>query len=355
MEELHKKYLKSIDDRIAAAKISQLAMAAPLEASSSTKPSRATPASEQRKSAEPRSQVPNQKLGILYALLAVGALKPALALLTRYSWMVDAFPALADLLIRVLKHSISPLYDANLTLPTKAALSSFSKPRARFGTAGVVPAPERRPQLTMTAPTPPNTHQYDYVFFFSRWSERVPLTTTPEDLVDVVEPLLKFVGLHISRDPIFMQKLLRLARVHFASVSSCSDFVVYWRVLTRVHHSNPCQKRIPRTQMACQIWRTPQGLSGSRCCDCTSFQPFPSFVAMRSALWKCGTFCAPTMSHFVGDSTANGRLACTSRILNSGFAKSKWIASQREFFAGCRTIPSIPSPELSQSWHTLIR
>ncbi|RDX55708.1 hypothetical protein OH76DRAFT_1461168 [Lentinus brumalis] len=213
MDDLHKAYLASVEARIAGAKVSQLAMAAPLESggSSSTKPR--APAPEPKKE-EVVKEAPNQKLGILNALLSVGALRPAIAMLSKFPWMVDAYPEIADLMLRIVKHSMQPLY-ASLPLGLDK-LASFSKPRARYGAAGVVPAPGRRPQLTLLAPTPPSTSAIEFVFFFPDWVRRVPTCSTYDDLFDVLEPLMRFIGLHVSRDTIFLLKLLRLGRSHMA-------------------------------------------------------------------------------------------------------------------------------------------
>ncbi|KAI9063149.1 hypothetical protein FKP32DRAFT_1651303 [Trametes sanguinea] len=211
MPALHKAYLDNVEARIAGAKISQLAMAAPLESGgpSNAKP-KVTPASEPK--VEAKKEMPNQKLGLLNGLLAVGALRPAFAVLSKFPWMVDAYPEVADLVIRVLKHSISPLYDT--TVPSKDKTASFMKPRARYGAAGVVPAPERRPYLTLWAPTPPCTSTVEFVFFFPDWVQRVPLCTSYDDIIDVIEPLMRFIGLHVSRDPAFLTRFLRLGRSH---------------------------------------------------------------------------------------------------------------------------------------------
>ncbi|OSD04328.1 hypothetical protein PYCCODRAFT_1444038 [Trametes coccinea BRFM310] len=211
MPALHKAYLDNVEARIAGAKISQLAMAAPLESGgpSNAKP-KAAPAPEPK--IEAKKEMANQKLGLLNGLLAVGALRPAFAVLSKFPWMVDAYPEVADLVIRVLKHSLSPLYDT--TVPSKDKTASFMKPRARYGAAGVVPAPERRPYLTLWAPTPPCTSTVEFVFFFPDWVQRVPLCTSYDDLIDVLEPLMRFIGLHVSRDPAFLTKFLRLGRSH---------------------------------------------------------------------------------------------------------------------------------------------
>ncbi|KAH9899792.1 transcription factor/nuclear export subunit protein 2-domain-containing protein [Cubamyces lactineus] len=211
MPNLHKAYLDNIEARIAGAKISQLAMAAPLESGgpSNSKPK---PAAAPEPKPEVKKEAPNQKLGLLNALLAVGALRPAIAILSKFPWMVDAYPEIADLVIRVLKHSITPLYESTVTARDKTA--SFTKPRARYGAAGVVPAPERRPHLTLWAPTPPCTSTVEFVFFFPDWVRRVPMCTSYDDLIDVLEPLMRFIGLHVSRDPAFLTKFLRLGRHH---------------------------------------------------------------------------------------------------------------------------------------------
>ncbi|TCD67697.1 THO complex subunit 2 [Steccherinum ochraceum] len=212
MENAHKKYLKSVEERISGAKISQLAMAAPLESASAPKSSRQAASTEQRRPPEAPSEGRNQKFGLVHALLSVGAIRPALAILTRHRWMVDAYPAIADLIIRVMKHSMSSLWESSQS--SKASLASFSKPRARYGTSGVVPPPERRTYLTLTAPTPPSTHTTDFIYFFPPWSDSVPMCSSYTDLIDVLEPLMKFVGLHISRDPLFINKFVRLGRLH---------------------------------------------------------------------------------------------------------------------------------------------
>ena len=211
MEAVHKQYLAKVDERISNAKISQLAMAAPLESAGTTSRVKGTPTPEPKKEVK---EPPNQKLGLLNALFAVGALRPAIALLSKWPWMVDAFPEIADLIIRVLQHSITPLYESN---GNAKKATSFTKPRARYGSTGVMPPTERRPHLTLWAPTPPSTSYIDFVFFYPDWTQRVPVCSTLDDLIDVIEPLMRFIGLHISRDPSFLTKFLRLGRTHMTT------------------------------------------------------------------------------------------------------------------------------------------
>lgn len=220
MEQAHKDYLLKIQSRIAGAKISQLAMAAPLESVNSTsKPKVSTPSASKPAEVKEKS---NQKVGVISALLSIGAIRPALSLIATYPWIVDANPQLADLIIRIMKHSIASLYES--TLITKERPTGFVQPKARYGAAGLQPAPARKPHLTFWAPTPPSTSVWDFVFFFPKWTERVPVCTQLSDLVDFVEPFMRLATVHISRDPLFVTKFLRLGRHHLATtVSSPRD------------------------------------------------------------------------------------------------------------------------------------
>ncbi|KAF8138151.1 hypothetical protein EV363DRAFT_1292738 [Boletus edulis] len=191
IESYHKDYLDQVHRRIADAKVTQLAMAAPLESTNGSK-ARSEPVEEIKNVTDWKP--PNQKAAL------------------------DAHVELADLVLRVLRHSIAPLYDTAFVL--KERNPSFTQPRARYSSTGVLLTPTRKPQLTVVAPTPPSTATTEFVFFFPDWSERVPLSTTFEDLVDVIEPLMGFVGLHISRDPLFVSKVTRLGRSQLMSTAT---------------------------------------------------------------------------------------------------------------------------------------
>ncbi|KAF9468910.1 transcription factor/nuclear export subunit protein 2-domain-containing protein [Collybia nuda] len=214
MDQVRKSYIMDVQSRISGAKISQLAMAAPLESnpSSQSKLKASTPV-EIKKPVEPKDV--NQKVGLLAALLAVGALKPALAILSKFPWLVDARPEIADLMIRIMKLSIGSLYE--LSMVTKERNPSFNQPRARYTSGGVAYPATRKPILTLWAPTPPSTNTTAFIFFFPDWVERVPICSSLDDLEDVMEPLMKFIGIHVSRDPLFLTKFLRLGRAHLQS------------------------------------------------------------------------------------------------------------------------------------------
>ena len=242
MKQVHEEYMKDVDSRISSAKVSQLAMAAPLESgASSSKPKPTAPV--ETKAVESK-QLPNQKLGLLSALLSVGALRPAFAILSKCSWLVDAHPEIADLVLRILKQSLSGLYDSLLV--TKERNPSFGHPRARYGTGGLSTPSPRKPVLTLLAPTPPSTSSTDFVFFFPDWIRWVPVCNFLGDLVDVIEPMMRFIGLHVSRDPLFLTKFLRLGRMHIVSTVHLHVHS-YGDMYSQHLFADPCRRRVEET------------------------------------------------------------------------------------------------------------
>lgn len=200
-------------------------MAAPLESSSSyggSKTRNATPA--EAKKPEAIKEMPNQRLGLLHALLSVGALRPAISIISKFPWMVDAFPELSDLMIRVLNYSINDIYESALTFK-KDTMASFTKAKPRFGSSGLVPAAERKPHITLIAPKPPPTSAINFVFFFPEWTQYIPVCSTEDDLIDVLEPLMRFIGPQISRDHMFLTRFLRTGRPHITSIVCTRSYV----------------------------------------------------------------------------------------------------------------------------------
>lgn len=220
MDLTRKEFLENVKSRIIGAKNSLLAMAAPLESgtSSQAKPKATTP--QESKKIEVKNT--NQKIGLLHALLSVGALRPAFAILSQFPWVVDVFPELADLLLRILKHSLEPFYDS---MATKQRNLNFLKPRCRYGPSGAMQPATRKPMLTLWAPTPPSTNGTDFVFFFPDWADRIPKMSSLDDLVDIIEPIMHFIGVHVSRDVLYLTKFLRLGRQHLQPTVCFFTFV----------------------------------------------------------------------------------------------------------------------------------
>ena len=350
MDKVHKNYLADVQSRISGAKTSQLAMAAPLESgSSSQSKSKAATPTDQKKPPEIKD-LPNQKFGLLAGLLAVGALRPAFAIMSKFPWAVDAQPEIADLMLRVMKVSLSTLYESSFV--TKERNPSFTQPRARYGTAGLCYPPPRKPLLTLWAPTPPSTSTNDFVFFFPEWTERVPICSSLDDLVDVIEPLMRFIGLHISRDPLFLTKFLRLGRSHLQSTvvvmfitRETLVLIVFssGRYLSILRQRNLPANLIPSIRFA---------YFGSRYYDCICFRPFLSLEVMLCAPSRYGISSDNTRPRHGGGSMGNGSRRSTTPTQSCVSVKFKQTENPKEYFDAFLTTPSTRSLGPLQSWLT---
>ena len=142
---------------------------------------------------EVQEGLPNQKAGLCGALLSLGMIRPVIATMSEFPWIVDAYPELSDLMIRILDYSIRDLYEQTFESSpqqkkSREAMKNFAVPKSRVGPSGPIPAPERKPHVTLIAPTPPPTSTTDFVFFFPEWTQYVPVCSSMDDVVDVVEP-----------------------------------------------------------------------------------------------------------------------------------------------------------------------
>ena len=226
MPKLKEKYLADVQNRISSSSNNLLAMAAPLESSTSTKgKASGKEAAETTKKVE-QKDAPAQKPMMVIALLSVGVLRPALSLLGVFPWLVDVHREIADLILQIMKTSLQPLWETHFMKERNKRNPSFMQPRARYAAGGVTAPPPRRHQLTLISPTPPSTHTNNFVFFFPNWVEWVPLCHSLDDIGNVIEPLMGYVGLHASRQPLFLTKLLRLGKMQLASTVCATNILL---------------------------------------------------------------------------------------------------------------------------------
>lgn len=150
----------------------------------------------------------NQHRDLAIALLSVGALRPALFIITRHPWLTSRYPQLADIMLKHLEYSIDPVY-RSLSPKTKDpdAAQVYNKPLR-----SAVDGKSQKTKLTMTFPVPPATGDTEQVFFFQQAMERIPVCQSADDLPFIVGPMMKIIGIHAYRHlPLFL-KLGRIAR-----------------------------------------------------------------------------------------------------------------------------------------------
>lgn len=164
----------------------------------------------------------------MIALLSVGAVRQSVSIITQFPWMVAAYPDVADLYLRILRVSLQPLYE-NLYRPNSDFVRSNTTPRSRYGINGVILTPARKIAITLLAPVPPDTATTEFVFFYPNWCDTIPICAELSDIQDILMPLLKFIGVQISRDIGFITKLCRLGKIQLtASVCHFWKTAIYY-------------------------------------------------------------------------------------------------------------------------------
>lgn len=163
---------------------------------------------------------PNQKSGLLKALLSMGAIRPSLFILSKFPWLVASHPELADIFLQMIRVSLSPIYEP-LSFASRA-VSAKSQPHTgriiiESGHAPKILA--KKKLLVVQAPVPPGNNFTDFVYFYPAWDRTVPICTTRAEISNVIEPLMRFVGVNAYRDVGLLTRLCRIGKAELTQVS----------------------------------------------------------------------------------------------------------------------------------------
>ncbi|PWN30709.1 hypothetical protein BDZ90DRAFT_229713 [Jaminaea rosea] len=242
MKKLSTAYTTSLKDKANSARSNALTMAAPLAddeggaaAGDATKA-----AAEAAAAAAAVKEPPNQVLGLLKALLATGQLDYSLFILALHPWLIGAFPEVADLLIRLVKEAIRPVYEPMSSASQVSILaeeaSNAARPRYDTRNQAVLPLSPPRLYATSLAPEPPATATSRFVFAFGDcWKKQLPICTKSADLVKTLVPLLRVLGVALHRDFELFQQICRLGRVQLKAANLDEDIKGAWLEIVRFH------------------------------------------------------------------------------------------------------------------------
>ncbi|KAG0214662.1 THO complex subunit 2 [Mortierella sp. GBA30] len=143
----------------------------------------------------PDLPLPNQKVGVVKALLAIGDLENAMFILARFPNLTASHPEIADLLCRLIHVMIEDVY------------TPFS-PTVRHP----VPSKEREVEaahvLSPNLPQDTSTQWSEY--FYPGWKDDLVRCETVQDMIEHVIPLLAIVSVRIHRDTNLVTKLCRI-------------------------------------------------------------------------------------------------------------------------------------------------
>lgn len=188
--------------------------------------SNAAASGSDKKSDRPK-EVPNQKAGLLRACLTIGDLTSSIFILSKFPWLLAAYPDSADLLLKIMAYLLEPVIKMysqseglgpNSLITTEQAsddeaapiADSFALGKQRYQSGKLVHAPS--PSYTLTAKgVYLGTSNKEYTFFFPEWKDKLPFDVDqPDVMLDIVIRLLPFIGPHASRNPVFLTQFLRI-------------------------------------------------------------------------------------------------------------------------------------------------
>ncbi|BEI81728.1 hypothetical protein CcaverHIS002_0208880 [Cutaneotrichosporon cavernicola] len=143
-----------------------------------------------------------QKIELLQALLAIGESTFSIYLLALYPWVISAYPAIADVIIRNLRLSIGDLYTRTVVLS---------------GVGDNVDLVSHNPDVVLTTlcPTPPSTLSTEWLFFYDKWMDGIEVWTEVEHVYTKGErwfALLRGLG---GRDSELMVCVCRIISTQF--------------------------------------------------------------------------------------------------------------------------------------------
>lgn len=217
MDEWESQWKKEMDDKAFEAKASALALAAPLaddnpnglpvESSSSraATPAAQTTTSPADKKPDTLKVFEKQKAGLLFALVAIGAMRPALYLMSRFPFISRAYPDIADMIHRIVEFAIEPLYSQTVSVMPKSM--------------GVKPTPEDVAEDSLwRGPTLPTLDPRKLTgnlggaceFYYSNWTSELCTINSVKELKHLSYGLLKFTNALVGQSHKLMSKLCRI-------------------------------------------------------------------------------------------------------------------------------------------------
>ncbi|KAF8936987.1 THO complex subunit 2 [Haplosporangium gracile] len=152
--------------------------------------------------------LPNQKVGITNALLAIGDVENALLVLANFPRLTASYPEMADLICRLIHVMIQGVYDQFSPSKRHPELVRDKDVTSRYPT--VLKGREIVTVRILSPRLPLSTSTQRYEFFYTNWADGLVRCDSIEDIVEFVSPLLAVVGVRIHRDTVLVTKLCRI-------------------------------------------------------------------------------------------------------------------------------------------------
>ncbi|EAW12618.1 putative THO complex component (Rlr1) [Aspergillus clavatus NRRL 1] len=160
----------------------------------------------------------DQKVLLLKSLLVIGALPESLFILSKFPWLMDAYPELPDYIHRILHHSLNKVYSSLRPLPSAEELKDqkqiLSQDQAGLakGQIRLTSAPGRRVLRWAQLDKEDTNDGTDYRFYWDDWADNIPICQSVDDVFALCSSLLSLSGHKIGQDPSLLAKLARIGK-----------------------------------------------------------------------------------------------------------------------------------------------
>ncbi|KAJ5354105.1 hypothetical protein N7541_006669 [Penicillium brevicompactum] len=183
-----------------------------------------TPAKDQepeKASAKPEDELPDpsdQKVLLLKSLLAIGAIPESLFVISKFPWLMEAYPELPEFIHRILHHSLSKVYAQFRPVFTtgdfpgaQCTVSSDQHSHPKGQIALTVP-PTKRVLRWAQLDKEDIEDGTDYRFYWDDWSDNVPVCQSVDDVFALCSSFLLLSGHKIGQDASLLAKLVRIGK-----------------------------------------------------------------------------------------------------------------------------------------------
>jgi THO complex subunit 2 len=186
---------------------------------------RAAATKEEEKDSLPEPS--DQKVLLLKSLLVIGAIPDALFILSRFPWLMDAYPELPEFIHRIIHHCLSKVYPS--ALRPLADGNHVREPRQTpnpdqsgvpKGQVRLVDGPPRKVLRWAQLDKEDQNDGIDYRFYWDDWADNIPVCQTVDDLFALCSSLLNVSGYKIGHDPLLLTKLARIGKDSIKADSS---------------------------------------------------------------------------------------------------------------------------------------
>ncbi|KAK0862125.1 THO2 plays a role in transcriptional elongation [Friedmanniomyces endolithicus] len=181
----------------------------------------------------------NQKIALLKALLALGAVSEAMYILGRFPWLVEADTSLPPYLLRLVRHMLSKVADSVRPLTERDGLmegrdqSDDTVPKSN-GSLSFRPRDVKPPTKWLGLEEISEENGQRYRYYYTEWADNVPVCQTMDDVFQLCNTLIGFLGVKIGRDTVILGTLIRLARRSLADEGSDTNRTRWLEVMRRL-------------------------------------------------------------------------------------------------------------------------